>query len=323
MIASRRELLHLAAGAAAAPVLPRMAFALDYPTRAVRLVVGFPPGTGPDITARLMGQLLAESFGQSFIIDNRPGAGTNIGTEFVVHAPADGYTLLLITSTNSYNVTLYKNLTFNYLSDIVPIASMVDVPFLMAVHPSIPAKTVAEFIAYAKANPRKINMASAGNGSAPHVFGELFSMMTGIELVHVPYRDNYFPDLLAGQTQLVFGPVISTTAYVKSGKLRALAVTSRTRLEAWPDLATVAETVPGFEASGWLGIGAPKATPDEIISRLNKTITAKLADAKIKSQLADLGSVITPMTPEECERFVVAQAEKWAKVIRFADIKVD
>jgi tripartite-type tricarboxylate transporter receptor subunit TctC len=319
----RRTFLRLAACIAAAPALPRIALALDYPVRPVKLVVGFPPGTGPDITARLIGQLLAERFGQSFVIDNRPGAGTNIGTEFVVRSPADGYTLLLLTSTNSYNVTLYRNLNFDYLRDIAPVASIGTVPFLMAVHPSVPVKTVGEFIAYAKANPGKINMASAGNGSAPHVFGELFKMMTGVDLVHVPYRDNYFPDLLAGQTQFVFGPVISTTAYVKSGKLRALAVTTATRLEAWPDLPTVAETVPGFEASGWLGVGVPAHTPDAIIDKLNTAISAELGDAKVKSQLADLGCVLQPMTPSECGKFVATEAVKWAKVIKFADIKAD
>jgi tripartite-type tricarboxylate transporter receptor subunit TctC len=316
----RRQFLQVASVAALASTLPRLAAALDYPTRPVHLVVGFAGGTGPDITARLIGQFVSERLGQSIIIDNRPGAGTNIATESVVRSPADGYTLLMITSTNSYNVTLYKNLSFDFIRDIAPVASIGIFPFLMVVNPSVPAKTVGEFIAYAKANPGKINMASAGIGSAPHVFGELFKMMAGVDLLHVPYRGDYWADLIAGRTQVAFAPVTTAIGYARSGKVRALAVTTTAPLQVWPDLPTVAGTVPGFEAVGWLGIGAPRGTPVEIVEKLNAAVTAGLADAKIKSRLAELGAVSMPMTPGELGEFIAAETQKWAKVIKFANI---
>jgi len=255
----RRNFLHLAAGAAARPAVPRLAWAQAYPARPVRIIVGFPAGLGPDITARLIAQLLSEKFGQFFIVDNRPGAGSNIGTEIVVRAPADGYTLLLMTASNAINATVYDNLNYDFIRAVTPVASVGVVPFLMVVNPSFPARTISEFIVYAKAHPGKINMGSAGYGSAPHMFGELFKMMAGIDLVHIPYRDSYWPDLLAGQTQIIlFAPVISATGYVQSGQLRALAVTTRTRLEAMPTIPALDEFVPGYEASGWLGVGCTK-----------------------------------------------------------------
>ena len=249
----RRNFLHLAAVAAALPAVSRVARAQTYPSRPVRIIVGFPAGLGPDITARLIAQLLSERLGQSFIVDNRPGAGSNIGTEIVVRAPADGYTLLLMTASNAINATVYDNLNFDFIRAVAPVASVGVVPFLMVVNPSFPAQTISEFIAYAKAHPAKINMGSAGYGSAPHMFGELFKMMTGIDLVHIPYRDSYWPDLLAGQTQILFAPVISATGYVQSGQLRALAVTTRTRLEAMPAIPALDEFVPGYEARGVVG----------------------------------------------------------------------
>ena len=318
----RRNFLHLAAGAAALPAVSRIARAQAYPTRAVRIIVGFPAGLGPDITARLIAQLLSERFGQSFIVDNRPGAGSNIGTEIVVRAPADGYTLLLMTASNAINATVYDHLNFDFIRDVAPVASVGVVPFLMVVNPSFPAQTISEFIAYAKAHPAKINMGSAGYGSAPHVFGELFKMMTGIDLVHILYRDSYWADLVAGQTQILFAPVISATGYVQSGQLRALAVTTRTRLEAMPAIPALDEFVPGYEASGWLGVGAPKNTPVEIIDKLNNEINAALADAKAKSRLADVGVVLMPMAPDELGKFIAADTEKWAKVVKFAGIKL-
>src|SRR5262249_54112294 len=318
----RRNFLHLAAGAAALPAVSRVAWAQAYPMRPVRIIVGFPAGLGPDITARLIAQLLSEKFGQSFIVDNRPGAGSNIGTEIVVRAAADGYTLLLMTASNAINATVYDNLNFDFIRAVAPVASVGVVPFLMLVNPSFPAQTISEFIAYAKAHPAKVNMGSAGYGSAPHMFGELFKMMTGIDLVHIPYRDNYWPDLLAGQTQILFAPVISATGYVQSGQLRALAVTTRTRLEAMPAIPALDEFVPGYEASGWLGVGAPKNTPVEIIDKLNNEINVVLADAKAKSRLADVGVVLMPMAPDELGKFIAADTEKWAKVVKFAGVKL-
>src|SRR6516164_4043813 len=264
----------------------------------------------------------SERFGQSFIVDNRPGAGSNIGTEIVVRAPANGYTLLLMTASNAINATVYDNLNFDLIRDVAPVASVGVVPFLMVVNPSFPAQTISEFIAYAEAHPAKINMGSAGYGSAPHVFGELFKMMTGIDLVHIPYRDSYWADLVAGQTQILFAPVISATGYVQSGQLRALAVTTRTRLETMPAIPALDEFVPGYEASGWLGVGAPKNTSIEIIDKLNNEINAALADAKAKSRLADVGVVLMPIAPDELGKFIAADTEKWAKVVKFAGIKL-
>ena len=298
-----------------------MAWALDYPTRPVRIIVAFPAGNASDTIARLAAQSLSERLGQSFIIENRPGAGGNIGAELVVRAPPDGYTLLVVSGVNAVNATLYEKLNFNFMRDIAPVASICGVPDVMVVNPSIPAKTVPEFIAYAKANPGKINMASAGNGSASHVTGELFKMMTGVDLVHVPYRGSFIPDLLGGRVQVVFAPIPVAIAYIRTGKLRALAVTGAARSKALPDIPTVAEFVPGYEASGWYGIGVPEKTPAEIIDKLNKEITACLADPGIKARLSDLGAVPMPMTSEEFGKFIAAETEKWARVIRAANIK--
>jgi len=321
----RRNFLHLAAGAAALPAVSRFAWAQTYPTRPVRIIVGFAAGGIADIHARLMGQWLLERLGQPFIIENRPGAGSNIGTEAVVKSPPDGYTLLLATSTNAINATLYDKLSFNFIRDIAPVATISRNAFVMVAHPSMPAKTVPEFIAYAKANPGKINIASAGTGSAGHVFGELFKMMTGINTVHVPYRGAApaLADLVAGQVQAYFAPTAASIEYIRAGKLRALAVTTATRSEALPDIPAVNEFVPGYEASGWSGFGSPKGTPTEVIDKLNKEINAGLADPKIKAQLADLGSPALAGLPADFSRLIAADTEKWAKVIKFAGIKAE
>jgi len=319
----RRTFLHLAAGVAVLPAVSRIARAQSYPMRPVRLIVGFPAGSASDIVARLMGQWLSQRLGQQFVVENRPGAATNIATEVIVRAPPDGYSLLFATSANAINATLYDNLNFNFIRDIAPVAGIVRVPNVMEVNTSFPAKTVPEFIAYAKANPGKINMASGGNGSGPHVAGELFKMMAGVDLVHVPYRGNPYPDLIGGQVQVMFSPIPASIGYVRAGTLRALAVTTAKRLETLPDLPTVGEFIPGYEASGWQGIGAPQNAPAEIIDKLNKEINAGLADAKTKAQLADLGGVPVPMTPAEFRKFIAEETEKWNKVIRAANIKPD
>ena len=321
----RRQVLHLAAGAAALPAVSRIARAQAYPTRPVRIIVPFAAGGIADIHARLMGQWLLERLGQPFIIENRPGAASNIGTEAVVKSPPDGYTLLLATSTNAINATLYDKLSFNFIRDIAPVATISRNAFVMVAHPSMPAKTVPEFIAYAKANPGKINIASAGTGSAGHVFGELFKMMTGINTVHVPYRGAApaLADLVAGQVQAYFAPTAASIEYIRAGKLRALAVTTATRSEALPDIPAVNEFVPGYEASGWSGFGSPKGTPTEVIDKLNKEINAGLADPKIKAQLADLGSPALAGLPADFSRLIAADTEKWAKVIKFAGIKAE
>jgi tripartite-type tricarboxylate transporter receptor subunit TctC len=317
----RRTFLHLAVGAAALPTVSRIARAQTYPTRPVRLIVALPAGSSPDIGARLMGQSLSERLGQQFIVDNRPGAASNIGTEAVVRAPPDGYTLLLVTGANAINATLYENINYNFIRDIAPVAGIMRVPFVMEVNPSVPAKTVPEFIAYAKANPGKINMASAGNGSAQHVAGELFKTMAGVDMLHVPYRDNPRPDLLGGQVQVMFDTLPASIEFIRTGKLRALAVTTATRQEALPDTPTVGEFVPGYEASGWQGIGAPKHTPDEIIEKINTAIDAGLTDPQIKARIAALASAPMPMTPTEFGKFIADETEKWGKVIRAANIK--
>jgi tripartite-type tricarboxylate transporter receptor subunit TctC len=319
----RRKFLHLAAGAAALPVLPRVASAFDYPTRPVHLIVGTPAGGGMDVVARPMGRWLSERLGQTFVIDNRPGAATNIATELVARASADGYTLLFVTALNAANVTLYDNLNFNFIRDIAPVASIDRLPFVVQVNPSVPAKTVPEFIAYAKANPGKINFASGGIGSTQHVAGELFNMMAGVKMVHVPYRGEApaLTDLLGGQVQVYFGPIASSIGHIRAGKLRALAVTTETRLELLPDIPTVGEFVPGYEASGWQGIGAPKNTPAEIIEKLNKANNAALADREMKARLADLGATILVGSPADFGKLIADDIEKWAKVIKFAGIK--
>src|SRR5262245_23193176 len=321
----RRKFLHLAASAIALPAVSRIARAQAYPTRPVRIVVGFPPGGSVDITARLMGQWLTERLGQQFIIENRPGAGTNIATEAVIRAPADGYTLLLASPPNVINATLYGNLNFNFIRDIAPVASIARAPNLMEVHPSVPVRTVPEFIAYAKANPGKINMASTGNGASTHLSGELFKAMTGVEMVHVPYRGNApaLTDLLSGQVQVLFDSISTSIEYVRAGRLRGLAVTTATRSHVLPDLPTVGEFVPGYEASAFFGVGAPKGTPAEIIDRLNREINAGLADPKIKARLTDLGGTIFTGLPADFGKFVVEETEKWAKVVRFSGAKPD
>jgi tripartite-type tricarboxylate transporter receptor subunit TctC len=319
----RRRFLHLAIGAAVLPLAPRIGFALDYPTRPVRLIVAFPAGTAPDILARLLGQWLSERLGQPFIVENRPGAGGNIAAESVVRAPADGYTLLMVAASHAINATLYEKLNFNFIHDIAPVASIGGIPFVMLVNPSLPAKTIPEFVAYAKANPGKLNMASTGNGTANHVYGELFATMAGVDLVHVPYRGNPLFDLLAGQVQVYFTALPSSIEYIRTGKLRALAVTTATRSQLLPDIPTVGEVVPGYEASAWQGLGVPKNTPAAIADRLNKQINAALVDPRMKTQLAGIGAVPTPMTPAEFGKFIATETEKWGKVVRAANIKVD
>jgi tripartite-type tricarboxylate transporter receptor subunit TctC len=317
----RRDFLQLVAGAAALPILPRTAMALDYPTRPVRIVVGVPAGSTTDIIARLIAQSLSDRLGQQFVIENRPGAGGNIGAEFVVRAPPDGYTLLQINSANAVNATLYANLKFNFIRDIAPVAGICLTPFVMVINPSVPAKTVPEFITYAKANPGKINMASPGIGSSPHVFGALFAMMTGVDWVHVPYRGSFYPDLLGGQVQVAFNPVPSVLELIRAGKLRALAVTTTTRLEVLPDIPAMGQFVTGYDATGWQGVGAPKNSPEEIVEKLNRTINAGLADPVIKHRLAEQGTLPISMTLAEFAKLIADETEKWAKVIKFAKIK--
>jgi tripartite-type tricarboxylate transporter receptor subunit TctC len=319
----RRQFLHLVAGAAALPAVSRFAWAQAYPTRPVHIIVGFAAGGPNDISARLMGQWLSERLGQQFVIENRPGAGSNIATEAVVRAPADGYTLLLVPPSSAINTTLYDNLNFNFIRDIAPVAGILRVPEVMVVNPLVPAKTLPEFIAYAKANPGKINMASAGIGSVPHVAGELFKFMAGVNMVDVPYRGGgpALIDLLGGQVQVMFQSTLATIAHIRAGKLRALALTSATRSAALPDIPTVGEFVPDYEATLWYGFGAPKNTPTEIVDKLNREINAGLADPKIKERLADLGGVPMPMTPAEFGKLIADETEKWGKVIKFAGIK--
>jgi len=319
----RRQFLHLAAIAAALPALPRIALAQSYPTRPVNLIVGTVPSATPDIDARLIGQWLSERLGQPFVVENRPGAGTNIATELVVRASPDGYTLFLITTANAINATLYESLNFNFIRDIAPVAALVRTPLVMEVNPSVPAKTVPEFIAYAKANPGKINMASSGIGTPQHIAGELFTMMAGVNVLHVPYRSTgpALVDLLSGQMHAMFDTIPASIEFIRAGKLRPLAVTTATRLEVLPDIPTVGDSVPGYEASAWQGIGVPKSTPAEIVDKLNKEINAGLADSKMKARLADLGAVPIPMTPAEFGKFIADETEKYAKVIKFAGIK--
>ena len=319
----RRRFLQLAAGAAALPAALRMANAQSYPTRPVRIVVGFTAGGSTDIGARLIGQWLQERLGQSFVIENRPGAGTNIATESVVRAPADGYTLLMIGPSSAVNATLYDKLSFVFLRDIAPVASMIRQPQVMLANPSLAAKSVPELIAYAKANPGKITMASAGIGSTGHLVGELFKMTVGVDLVHVPYRGAgpALTDLLGGQVLLSFAGIAGSIEYVRTGKLRALAVTTAMRAEALPGIPTVSEFVPGYEAGDWLGVGAPRNTPPEIIDRLNKEIIAGVADPKIKARFADLGGTPLALAPAGFGKLLADETEKWAKVIRAANIK--
>lgn len=318
---ARRRLLRLAAGMAAIPALMRIAGAQSYPSRPVHIVVGLPPGLTPDIGARLIAQSLSQRLGQQFIVDNRPGGASNLATELVVRAAPDGYTLLLAVAGNAIEAPIYTNLNFDFLRDIVAVASIGRTPFVMVVPPSLPVHTVPEFIAYAKANPGKINFASPGSGSANHVFVELFRMKTGVELVHVPYRSSMLPDLLAGRIQLLFAAIPGVLADIRAGKLRALAVTTTTRVEALPNVPAMREFVPGYEASGWLGIGAPKGTPDGIVKTLNQQIGAVVADPAVKARLVGLGIVPIAMTPTEFAKFMASEVDKWAKVVKFAGIK--
>jgi tripartite-type tricarboxylate transporter receptor subunit TctC len=319
----RRTLLTSAATALAAAALPRFASGEDYPSRPVRIIAGFAAGGGVDITARLIGQWLNERLGQSFVTENRPGAGGNIGTEAVVNAAPDGYTLLLSTVPNAVNASLYEKLNFNFLRDTAPVGGIIRVPMVILLNPSVPAKTVPEFIGYAKANPGKINMASAGNGSAPHMAGELFKMLAGVDLVHIPYRGQgpALTDLLGGDVQVLFATAPGTTDYIRTGKLRALAVTSAARAEVLPELPTVADFVPGYEASQWYGLSAPKNTSADIVGKLNREINAALADPRMRERLAAIGGEPLPGSPAEFGKLIAEETEKWAKVVRAAGIK--
>jgi tripartite-type tricarboxylate transporter receptor subunit TctC len=317
----RRRFLQLAAGAAALPALSRSATAETWPARPVHIVVGFPAGNAPDIIARMIGQSLAERLGQQFVVENRPGAGSTIATEGVVNAPADGYTLMLVVLSNALNQTLYTNLRYDLKRDLVAVAGLANAPFVMEVNPSLPATTVPEFIAYAKANPGKINMASGGNGTSTHVFGELFKMMAKVDLVHIPYRGNYMPDLLAGQTQMMFGPIPQSIGYLRAGKLRALGVTTAKRLDALPDVPPIGDFLPGYDAVGWYGLAAPRNTPPEIVARLNAATNAALAEPDFKAKLANLGVEPMVMAPAEFASYIASDVDKWAKVIRYAGIK--
>src|SRR6516162_9988446 len=321
----RRKFLHLAAGAAALPALLRGAEALDYPTRPVRIIVGFAAGGSADIVARLTGQWLSERVGQQFIIENQTGAGTNIATEAVVNSPPDGYKLLLVTAANFINATLYEKLNFNFIRDITPVAGLSREPAVMVMHTSVPANTVPQFIAYAKANPGRINFASGGNGAPSHVFGELFKMLTGVSMVHVPYRGAgpAVIGLLGNQVQVYFSPLSAAIAYVKAGKLRALAVTTATRSEALTDLPAMSEFVPDYEASNWYGIGAPRRTPPEIVDKLNKETNAVLADQRMRARIADLGETVLGGSPADAAKQIAEETEKWGKVIKFSGARAD
>jgi tripartite-type tricarboxylate transporter receptor subunit TctC len=301
------------------------AAALDYPTRPVRWIVPYTPGGGTDITARIMAQWLSERLGQQFVIENKPGAGNNIGTEAAIHSPPDGYTLLLVNPANAINTTLYPRLSFNFIRDSAPVAGIMRVPNVMEVNPSLPAKTVAEFIAYAKANPGKINWATSGNGTSVHLSGELFKMMTGVEMANIPYKGSApaLTDLIAGTVQVIFDNMPPSLPHIRAGKLRALAVTTATRSEALPEVPTVAETVPGYEASAFYGMSAPKGTPPEIIDKLNQEINAALADPKVKARLAELGGILIPGSPADFGKLVAAETDKWAKVIKEGGVSLE
>jgi len=319
----RRRFLHLAAVSAALPALPRVAAAETYPSHPVRMIVDLPAGLAPDVAARIVAPQLGGRLGQSFVVENRPGAGGNVGAEAVVRASPDGYTLLVMISGVAAAATLYPNLTFNVVHDIAAVAFLGYTPFALLVNPSVPAKTLPEFIAYAKANPDKLNWATPGTGTAPHLAGELFMMMTGVKLVHVPYRTNYMPDLLGGQVQVAFIATAPVLGYVRDGKLRALGVTSAKRLSVLPDVPAIAESVPGYEGSGWAGVGAPKGTPGDIIERLNGGINAAIAEPGVQSRFIALGIEPDPMTSAQFGKLITDAADKWAKVIKFANIKLD
>ena len=322
---ARRRFLHLAAGAAALPTASRFAWAQAYPSRPVRLIIGYPPGGSADITARLTGQWLSERLGQPVVIESRPGAATNLATEAVVRASPDGYTLLLVAPANAINATLYDKLSFDFLRDIVPVAGIIRFPNVVVVNPSLPIKTIPELIAYAKANPGKLNMASSGNGSTIHMSGELFKMLTGINMVHVPYRGGApaLTDLIAGQVHVMFDNIPTSAEHIKAGRLRGLAVTSAARSQVLPDLPTVADFLPGYEASAWYGLGVPKNTPDEVIDKINKGMNAVLADPKPQARFAELGASLLPGSPADFSRLVADETEKWGKVVRFSGAKPD
>jgi tripartite-type tricarboxylate transporter receptor subunit TctC len=320
----RRAFLHLTAGAVALPAASRLAWAQAYPSRPVRLIVQVPAGGAPDIIARVMGEWLSERLGQQFVIDNRPGASGNVATEAVIRSPADGYTLLLAMSANAINPSLYENLRFHFARDAAPVASIGTIPLALEINPSLPVKTIPEFIAYAKANPGKINVASTGNGTPLHVAAEMFKMMAGVNLVHVAYRGEptAIADLIAGQVQAIFGVLPSTLPYIRSGQVRALGITTAKRQEVLPDLPAIAEFLPGFEASGWYGVAAPKDTPPEIVDRLNKEVNAGLADPKTRKRLTDLGCLIVEGSPADFSKFINAEIDKWTKVVRTAGLKM-
>jgi tripartite-type tricarboxylate transporter receptor subunit TctC len=319
----RRNFLRMAGGAAALPALPRVAWSLDYPARPVRLIVGFPAGSGPDVIARLVGQRLWDRLGQQFIVENRSGAGSSMAAQDVVAAPADGYALLLAANANAVNASLYPNLPFNFVRDIAAVGMICSAPFLLVANPAMPAKTLPEFIAYAKANPNRINMASPGIGTTPHLMYELLRTMTGIELVHVPYRTGYVADLLSGQVQVAFSTITQAIEYVRGGRLRALAVSSATRSEVLPDVPAVGESVPGYDASGWFGICAPAATPAAIIDKLNNAINAIVAEPDTRARLVGLGVRPLSMTSAEFGKLIADDTEKWREVIRSANIKIE
>ena len=320
---NRRRLLQLSAGAAVSGALPGFAFALDYPARPVRIIVPYPPGIAPDIVARLVAQALSERLKQQFVVDNRSGGASNVGTSIVAHAVPDGYTLLVVTTTNTINTSLYDNLDFNLIRDIAPVAGLVRLSLVLAVNPSVPAQTLPEFIAYAKANPGKINYASVGSGAATNVAGELFKQMAGINLVNVPYRSNYMPDLISGQVQAAFTPILQSVEHIRAGTLRALAVTGATRSESLPGIPAAAEFVPGYEASVWDALGAPANTPADIVEALNMQVNTVLSDPALKAQFAALGAEPMLMTPAEFGKYIAAETEKWGRVVKTARIKVD
>jgi tripartite-type tricarboxylate transporter receptor subunit TctC len=319
----RRQFLHLAGTAALMPTVPRLAWAQDYPGRPVHLIIGFPAGGFGDIVARLVGQGLQERLGQPFVVENRPGAGSNLAAETVVRASPDGYTLLVVTAANAVNATFYDKLDYEFSRDIAPVAGLVGAPYVMTVHPAVPARTVPEFIAYAKANPGKINMASAGNGSSLHMSGELFKMMTGVDMLHVPYRGEppAINDVIAGQAQVVFASMPGSISHIRAGKLRALAVTTAKRSPALPDIPPLGESVPGYEVDGWIGIGAPKGTPPDIVDRLNKAMSIVLADPKLKARIGDLGGAPLAGSPSDFGKLIAAETAKWAKVVKFSGAK--
>ena len=320
---SRRDFQQLAVGLATLPFVAKSAWSEDYPSRPVRLICGFPAGSGPDIVARIIAQGMSEKLGQSVIVENRPGAGSNLATSDVAHAPPDGYMLMLLTTANVINATLYTNLNYDLLRDIAPVGSIDDEPFVLELNPSVPANTLSEFIAYAKANPGKVTMASAGIGSAPHIFGEMFQRMAGIQMTHVPYRGNPIPDVMSGQVDCFIGPVQSALEFIRAGKLKALGLTTTRRFEGLPGVAPIADVVPGYEASGWLGIGAPKGTPADVIARLNKAMNEAVAEPDVKSRMAGLGDAVMPRSSADFGKLVQQDVAKWADVIHSANIKLE